>query len=384
VGRVGRCGSGLGVRNKGYPGRLLDLERPPDRVYLVGPWDHPGPHVAIVGARNATEDGIDVARDLAGSLAERGVAVVSGLARGIDAAAHEGALGSGGASGAVLGTSLDETYPREHAELQERVARSLGLMSEIAPGTPATRGTFATRNRLLAAIADVVVVVQGGARSGSLITAAEAKRLGRLVGAIPWDCREPLGEAPHALIRSGAGMLVRSADDVMELLAGDAGDASAAPNSVGDAQAPRSGGRERSGSGATGPGARSVFTLCRVRSGAHRQHRPRYEQVNRRGDRCRSPQAERGDQHEPRCRDAENGAGRIDRVERGNRRAELTLPAREGRDQERERRSHGDRGKQQRREEDEEADEEKREPASAHRAVEAREQGPRHEVGERA
>jgi len=193
---------------------------------------------------------------------------VSGLARGIDAAAHEGALDSGGVSGAVLGTSLDETYPREHAELQERVARSLGLMSEIAPGTPATRGTFATRNRLLAAIADVVVVVQGGARSGSLITAAEAKRLGRLVGAIPWDCREPLGEAPHALIRSGAGMLVRSADDVMELLAGDAGDASAAPNSVGDAQAPRSGGRERSGSGATGPAARSALRVTPEELGA--------------------------------------------------------------------------------------------------------------------
>ena len=218
MGRVGRWNRTLGVLDKEYPGRLLHLGQPPERVYLVGPWSHPGPHVAIVGARNATEDGIDVARDLAGSLAERGVAVVSGLARGIDAAAHEGALDSGGVSGAVLGTSLDETYPREHAALQQRVARSLGLLSEIAPGAPATPGTFASRNRLLAAIADVVVVVQGRARSGSLITAKEAKRLGRLVGATPWDSREPLGEAPHALIRSGVATLVRNAGDVLELL----------------------------------------------------------------------------------------------------------------------------------------------------------------------
>jgi DNA processing protein len=198
-------------------------------VYLVGSWNHPGPHVAIVGARNATEDGIDVARDLARSLAERGVAVVSGLARGIDAAAHEGALDSGGVSGAVLGTSLDETYPREHAELQKRVAHSLGLMSEIAPGTPATRGTFATRNRLLAAIADVVVVVQGRAGSGALITAKAAAKLGRPVGAVPWDSRDPLGEAPHALIRSGAATLVRNADDVLELITDIVGDAQGAP-----------------------------------------------------------------------------------------------------------------------------------------------------------
>jgi DNA processing protein len=253
VGKVGRGGPapGVGVRDVGYPVRLQELKRPPDPVYLVGSWDHPGPCVAIVGARNATEDGIDVARGLAGSLAGRGVAVVSGLARGIDAAAHEGALDSGGVSGAVLGTSLDETYPPEHAVLQEKVARSLGLMSEIAPGIPATRGTFATRNRLLAAIADVVIVVQGREKSGSLITAAEAASLGRPVGAVPWDSREPLGEAPHALIRSGAATLVRNADDVLELI--EVG---------GDARTPRSGGRERSGSGATGPAARSVSRVA--------------------------------------------------------------------------------------------------------------------------
>lgn len=202
----------------GYPERLRHLAHPPEPLFLAGPWDHAGPHAAIVGSRNATEDGLDVARDLARALAERGVAVVSGLARGIDAAAHGGALQAGGPTGAVLGTSLGETYPRHHADLQMKVARSLGLMSEIPPGDSATKGTFASRNRLLAAIADVVVVVQGREGSGALITARDAARLGRPVGAIPWDSREPLGEAPHGLIRSGAATLVRNADDVMELL----------------------------------------------------------------------------------------------------------------------------------------------------------------------
>jgi DNA processing protein len=174
--------------------------------------------VAIVGARNATDDGQDVARELGRTLAERGIAVVSGLARGIDAAAHQGALEAGGQSGAVLGTSLDEIYPRQHASLQLSLARSLGLMSEIPPGGCSIPATFASRNRILAAIADAVVVVQGCAGSGSLITAKEALRLGRPVGAVPWDPRESLGRAPHELIRAGKATLVRNADDVLDLL----------------------------------------------------------------------------------------------------------------------------------------------------------------------
>ena len=208
----------LTTEDEGCPPGLRDLRPPPKLLYLVGPWDHPGPHVAVVGAREATDDGLDVARDLARSLCERGVAVVSGLARGIDAAAHEGALDGGGPSGAVLGTPVHAIYPPEHATLQAALSRSLGLMSEIGPGAATTPGTFATRNRLLAAIADVVVVVQGREGSGSLITAKHAARLGRPVGAIPWDSREPFGEAPHGLIRSGEATLVRNADDVLDLL----------------------------------------------------------------------------------------------------------------------------------------------------------------------
>jgi DNA processing protein len=187
-------------------------------VFLAGRWDHPGPFVTIVGTRDASDDGRDVAHDLARALAERGVAILSGLARGIDAAAHEGALASGGVSGAVLGTPLDVTYPREHASLQSRLRRSLGLMSEIRTGGSTTPNTFAARNRMLAALADAVVVVQGRTGSGALLTAKEAGRLGRPLAAIPWDSRDPLGEVPHDLIHDGRATLIRTADEVMELI----------------------------------------------------------------------------------------------------------------------------------------------------------------------
>jgi len=221
VGREGEAADSVRELRKGhpdYPERLGHLASAPDPVFLAGPWDHPGPFVTIVGTRDASPDGCDVARDLARALAERGVAILSGLARGIDAAAHEGALAADGVSGAVLGTPLDVTYPREHAFLQSRLRRSLGLMSEIESGGPTTPNMFAARNRMLAALADAVVVVQGRAGSGALLTAREAHRLGRPLGAIPWDSRDPLAFAPHDLIRDGRATLVATADDVMKLL----------------------------------------------------------------------------------------------------------------------------------------------------------------------
>jgi DNA processing protein len=216
--REGNRGRTLRVGDERYPERLRHLSSRPDPVYLLGPWDHPGPHVAVVGARDATDDGRDVARMLSRGLAERGAAVVSGLARGVDAAAHEGALEAGGVSGAILGTSLDKIYPSEHGELQRKLSRSLGLMTEIPSGSSATRVTFAKRNRILAALADVVVVVQGGQDSGSFITAKAAIRLEKPVAAVPWDCREPLAAIPHMLIQKGMATLVTSADDVLKLL----------------------------------------------------------------------------------------------------------------------------------------------------------------------
>ncbi len=201
-----------------YPEGLRGLRSPPPIVYLAGAWAPVSPAVAIVGARNASPDGRDVARRLAADLAGSGVAVLSGLACGIDTAAHEGALDAGGRSGAVLGTGLERAYPRENAALSERLRTSVGLLSEIPPGSTPRPSTFASRNRLLAALAGATIVVQGRAHSGALVTAREARYLGRPVGAIPWDCRDPLGEAPHALIRAREATLVRHAGDVLELL----------------------------------------------------------------------------------------------------------------------------------------------------------------------
>ncbi|MGE5177170.1 MAG: DNA-processing protein DprA [Hyphomicrobiales bacterium] len=201
-----------------YPPRLRSLAHPPETVFLAGPWDHDGPIVAVVGSRRANGDGCDVARSLASELAGRGVAIVSGLALGIDAAAHEGALAVGGRSGAVLGTGLERAYPPGHEALQAAVRDSLGLLSELAPGESPRRATFAERNRLLAALADAVVVVQGDPKSGALLTAKAARGLGRPVGAVPWDPREALGAAPHELIRDGRATLVRDADDVLALI----------------------------------------------------------------------------------------------------------------------------------------------------------------------
>jgi DNA processing protein len=201
----------------GYPGRFESLADPPERVFLEGPWDDAGPRVAIVGSRHATGDGQDVAAWIADRLARSGVAILSGLALGIDAAAHRAALEAGGRSGAVLGTPLDRTYPRAHHELQRRLAGSLGILSEHAPGSHATPGTFASRNRLLAALADAVLVVEGRERSGALITADYARRLGRPLGAVPWDPREIAAAAPLRLIREGA-TLVRGPADAFALI----------------------------------------------------------------------------------------------------------------------------------------------------------------------
>ncbi|HET9951036.1 MAG TPA: DNA-processing protein DprA [Candidatus Eisenbacteria bacterium] len=203
---------------EGYPARLLELPKPPARLFLEGPWDDVEPIVAIVGSRAASGDGVDLAESIAGDLAAAGIAVISGLARGIDAAAHRGALAAGGRSGAVLGTPIDVSYPRAHRDLQRRLASSLGILTEVPPDAPVTPGLFASRNRLLAAMADVVVVVQGREGSGALHTVEAARTLGRPLGAVPWDPREPLGEIPLRLVREGAATLVRDARDIAELI----------------------------------------------------------------------------------------------------------------------------------------------------------------------
>jgi DNA processing protein len=184
-----------------------------------GRWPPPdGPRVAIVGARQPTPYGEAVAERLAADLAGAGVVVVSGLARGIDAAAHRGALAAGGVTVAVLGTGVDIVYPPENASLAaELLAGGGALVSEFADGTPPRRGHFPRRNWTMAAISDLVVVVEAAEGSGALITAEAALALSREVMAVPGSVFSPLSVGTHQLLRDGAG-LVQNARDVLAVL----------------------------------------------------------------------------------------------------------------------------------------------------------------------
>jgi len=175
------------------------------------------PQVAIVGSRAATAAGRETAFELAGQLCAAGFAITSGLATGIDAAAHRGALAAGGATVAVCGTGLDRVYPPEHAELAARIAASGALVSEFPTGTPPLAHNFPRRNRLMSGLARGVVVIEAAARSGSLITARLAGEQGREVMAVPGSIHNPLARGCHRLIKDGAA-LVESVDDVLAAL----------------------------------------------------------------------------------------------------------------------------------------------------------------------
>jgi DNA processing protein len=198
------------------------LQLPP--LQARGRWPPPaGPRVAIVGARRPTPYGEAVAERLAADLAAAGVVVVSGLALGIDAAAHEGALQVGGCTVAVLGTGVDVIYPAAHVELAGRIAAGGGaLVSQFPAGTRPQRGNFPRRNWTIAALADVVVVVEAAEGSGALITAEAALALDREVMAVPGSVFSPLSVGCHQLLRDGAG-LVQNARDVLAL-AGSGGE----------------------------------------------------------------------------------------------------------------------------------------------------------------
>ena len=211
----------LRVEEDTYPAKLRELEDAPATIFLDGAWAPAKPAVAIVGSRSADREACDLTREIAGTLARQGIAILSGLARGIDAAAHEGALDAGGLSGAVLGTGLDQAYPREHARLQDRLRDSLGLLTERPSGAPPTRVAFVLRNRLLAALADAVVIVQAADGSGATHTATYALKLGRPVGAVPWDVFARLGALPNDLIHRRQATLVRNAEDVLAILKGE-------------------------------------------------------------------------------------------------------------------------------------------------------------------
>ena len=202
----------------GYPARVLDLDDAPESLVVEGAWPPGSPVVAIVGARAATRYGLTVAARLAGDLARLGAVVVSGLAHGIDAAAHRGALEAGGATVAILPCGHDRITPRAHAPLAARIARDGAVVSEYAPEVPAYKGMFLARNRLIAAAADGVVVVEARERSGALNTAAHARRRGRPLLAVPGDVDRPGSVGCHALIRAGA-TLCASAGDALAAIA---------------------------------------------------------------------------------------------------------------------------------------------------------------------
>lgn len=200
-----------------YPHAALEgLHDPPPVLFLRGRLPHAErPAVAVVGTRDASPYGLEVARALAEDLAAAGLWVVSGLALGVDGAAHEGALEAGGPTLAVLGCGLDVAYPAAHADLKERIAKSGGLLSEHAPGVEPRRWHFPQRNRLVAALAQAVVVVEAPARSGALITARLALDLGREVLAVPGSVRRAQQAGCHRLLKQGAAALCESAADVL-------------------------------------------------------------------------------------------------------------------------------------------------------------------------
>lgn len=198
-----------------YPAALLELGHAPPVLYAMGNVDTLArPALAIVGSRNPTPQGIDNARAFARALSGAGVAIVSGLAAGIDGAAHEGALEGPGSTIAVMGTGLDRVYPARHRELAHAIAGRGLLLSEFPPGTPARDYHFPRRNRLISGLARGVLVVEAALQSGSLITARLAGDQGREVFAIPGSIHSPLSKGCHKLIREGA-KLVETAHDIL-------------------------------------------------------------------------------------------------------------------------------------------------------------------------
>jgi DNA processing protein len=210
----------LTLGDSAYPPRLLATADPPLLLYVQGRAELLSARgVAIVGSRQATAQGLDNARAFAAELAGRGWVVVSGLAQGIDGAAHEGALSAAGGAGtvAVVGTGLDIVFPGIHKRLAQRIADSGALVSEFAPGTPALPPNFPSRNRIIAGLTDGTLVVEAALKSGSLITARLALEAGREVFAMPGSIHAPQSRGCHALIKQGA-KLVESAADVLDEL----------------------------------------------------------------------------------------------------------------------------------------------------------------------
>jgi DNA processing protein len=201
-----------------YPSQLRELDDPPPVLFVRGALaDLAVAAVAIVGSRDASAYGVSVARGLARDLAELGIVVVSGLAVGIDAAAHRGALEACGRTIAVVGSGTDVVYPRANASLREAILSSGAVLSELPPGVPPRRHHFPERNRLISGLALGVIVVEATLRSGSLVTARRALSQGREIFAVPGPITAPRSRGPHSLLKEG-GKLVENVDDVLREL----------------------------------------------------------------------------------------------------------------------------------------------------------------------
>ncbi len=203
----------------GYPPLLLQTADPPLLLHLTGRAELvAAPSIAIVGSRNPTPQGREHALAFGRELSAAGWTIVSGLALGIDGAAHTGALAGTGSTIAVIGTGLDQIYPRRHADLHRRIAREGLIVSEYLLGTPPLRENFPVRNRLIAGLSRGTLVVEAALQSGSLITARLAAEAGREVFALPGSLHSPQARGCHALIRQGA-VLVETAQDIFDELA---------------------------------------------------------------------------------------------------------------------------------------------------------------------
>jgi DNA processing protein len=204
-------------------GPLNDVERryAPRTLYLAGHRDllHAGPRVAVIGSRRASAAGLASARKLAEVLVARGIVVVSGLAEGIDTAAHEAAIRAGGRTIAVLGTPLDTCYPTRNRALQERIAREHLLLSQFPPGMPTVRGNFPLRNRTMALLAHASIIVEASDTSGSLHQGWEALRLGRLLITLPAVSNDPALTWPKKMAEYGAlTVAIEHLDEVLDVL----------------------------------------------------------------------------------------------------------------------------------------------------------------------
>lgn len=219
----------LAITDPEYPGLLGDLPDPPPLLFYRGRAELlAAPQLAVVGARHATAGGVDNTRHFVRLLVQAGLVITSGLARGIDGAAHRSALEAGGETVAVCGTGLDRVYPAAHRDLAAQIEDQGVLVSQFALGTPPRRQHFPSRNRIISGLSLGVLVVEAARNSGSLITARLAAEQGREVMAVPGSIHNPLSQGCHALIRDGA-KLVETVADILEELPGLVAAATAQP-----------------------------------------------------------------------------------------------------------------------------------------------------------